>query len=149
MAKVRSKTDALVSSMSCRNPNQAEIVESEIQIEPAPLRRRQTPLQVNGMQNNRNGNLAAYPGLQEAMIMSLQDEEEKHLQRAIALSLAEAEDKNKASSMEKSKPVVYDDLIDIGQHDLLDLADPAPASTTELTTTEKDLFDVFPTEFNS
>merc|ERR1712217_751327 len=96
---------------------------------------------------------------QEAIRMSLQDEEEKDLQRAIALSMAEAEIKNKANStfvlmddtsnksvlLQKSKPPVHEDLIDIGQHDLLDLAEPAPASAPVFPATEKELFDVFPT----
>merc|ERR1712218_33428 len=170
MAKVRSKTDALVSGMSCINPMQADVAESEIQIQANPLSRGQTLQQVGSGQNNCTGHLAACPtsslttsneeynALQEAIKRSLQDEEEKSLQQAIALSLVEAENDNMASSacgsmdggsskaaqLQDSEPMVHDDLIDLGQHDLLDLADSAPASISAPPTIEKELIDVFP-----
>jgi len=87
--------------------------------------------------------------------MSLRDAEEDELQQAIAVLFAEAENNNKASSAcdlmndwdktehsENNEPMVHDDLIDPGQHDL---PDSAPASTYLPPTTEEELRDVFHT----
>merc|ERR1711920_789410 len=132
----------LVCGMSCMNPMQAEDAESEIQFEANTARRMQES-QMSGRQQASSMPNEQCNGFQEAIRLSLQDQDEKNLQQAIALSLAEAEN-NKKTTPEDSKLIVHDDLIDLGQNDLLDFADPAPAAITACPTIENELFDVFP-----
>jgi len=163
-SKALSQTDALVSGLSCRGAAHAEAVESEIQVDAnpavtrAPQRRQHTHCRDEEQEGLRE---AIRRSLDDADAGASLDDEERDLQRAIALSLRAAKDGgaevrpagsgassssgsadgggSAAAPAPEARPAALDDLIDLGQEAPADPAEPEHRHRT----IEEELLDVF------